>query len=215
MGTAVKNQSLASADMSVAQLLRTLPSLAGPLPSFDPTTAPTDPDVLFEHWLRSAVEGGLTEPHAMTLSTVDHGGRPSTRVLILKNLTNGLWQFATGSGSRKGKELVDTPWAALTFYWPTLGRQVRVRGAVELANAEDSARDYLARSPSARAAALLGKQSDVLENRQDRENALEQARERIAQDPDTVAPEWTLYGVRADEVEFWQGDNGRDHVRLR
>ncbi|WNV88051.1 pyridoxal 5'-phosphate synthase [Umezawaea sp. Da 62-37] len=206
---------MTATDRPITRLLRSLPSLAGPLPSFDPDTAPDDPDVLFEAWLRDAVAAGLTEPHSMTLSTVDPTGRPSARVLILKNLDGGLWQFASGSGSRKGKELADTPWAALTFYWPALGRQVRVRGAVTAANAEDSARDYLGRSPSARAAALLGRQSDVLRDPRERERQLADAAELIRRDPAFVAPEWTLYGVRADEVEFWQGDQQRNHTRLR
>ncbi|MEO6086699.1 MAG: pyridoxamine 5'-phosphate oxidase family protein, partial [Umezawaea sp.] len=117
---------MTTTDKPVRQLLHSLPSLAGPLPSFDLDSAPGDPDVLFEEWLRDAVDSGVTEPHAMTLSTTDPSGRPSARVLILKNLDGGLWQFASGSGSRKGKELANNPWAALTFYWPTLGRQVRV-----------------------------------------------------------------------------------------
>ena len=69
----------------------------------------------------------------MTLSTVDPAGRPSARVLILRFQEAGCWAFASGSGSRKGKELANTPWAALTFYWPALGRQVRVRGPVAVA----------------------------------------------------------------------------------
>ncbi|WP_245886904.1 pyridoxine/pyridoxamine 5'-phosphate oxidase [Umezawaea tangerina] len=206
---------MTATDNPIRRLLRGLPSLAGPLPSFDLDSAPDDPDALFEEWLRDAVESGVTEPHAMTLSTTDHGGRPSARVLILKNLDGGLWQFASGSGSRKGKELADNPWAALTFYWPSLGRQVRVRGAVVVADAEDSARDYLNRSPSARAAAKLSRQSDVLGSREESVAAVAEATEEILRDPDFVAPEWTVYGVRADEVEFWQGDEGRNHTRLR
>ncbi|MCS7483321.1 pyridoxal 5'-phosphate synthase [Umezawaea endophytica] len=206
---------MTATDRPITRLLRGLPSLAGPLPAFDPDTAPDDPDALFEDWLRDAVDAGVIEPHAMTLSTVDPAGRPSARVLILKNLSGGLWQFASGSASRKGKELADTPWAALTFYWPVLGRQVRVRGAVVVANAENSARDYLGRSPSARAAALLGRQSEVLHDPRERDLRLAEAAELIRRDPALVAPEWTLYGVRADEVEFWQGDHHRNHVRLR
>ena len=206
---------MTTADKPIKQLLQSLPSLAGLLPSFDLDSAPGDPDFLFKEWLRDAVDSGITEPHAMTLSTTDPSGRPSARVLILKNLDGGLWQFASGSGSRKGKELADNPWAALTFYWPVLGRQVRVRGAVTVANAEDSARDYLNRSPSARAAAKLSRQSDVLGSREERDLAVAEATEEILRDPNFVAPEWTVYGVRADEVEFWQGDKQRNHTRLR
>jgi pyridoxamine 5'-phosphate oxidase len=197
------------------RLLRGIPSLAGPLPRFDPDLAPSDPDELFTEWLTAAIEAGVIEPHAMTLSTVDPSGRPSARVLILKNLENGTWQFASGATSRKGRELADTPWAALTFYWPALGRQIRVRGAVVTASAAVSAQDYLHRSPGSRALALLGNQSEPLESEQDLDRALGEATDRIDGDPSLVAPAWTVYGVQADEVEFWQGDEARKHVRLR
>ncbi|MFS8100620.1 pyridoxal 5'-phosphate synthase [Lentzea alba] len=193
--------------MTVASLLRGLPSLAGPLPAFD--SAPASPDELFTSWLSDAINAGVVEPHALTLSTVDPAGRPSARVLILKDLVDGVWHFASSALSRKGKELANTPFAALTFYWPALGRQVRVRGAVSVANAEDSARDFLARSASARANALLGRQSDVLTDRAELDAALAEV------DADAVAPAWTLYHLTADEVEFWQGDPGRKHVRVQ
>jgi pyridoxamine 5'-phosphate oxidase len=201
-------------DLTSAQL-RSLPSLAGPLPEFDPDTAPADPDLLFGRWLAAAIDAGVIEPHAMTLSTVDSTGRPSARVLILKSLASGCWSFASGSHSRKGKELANTPWAALTFYWPLLGRQVRVRGAIEVANAADSAADFLARSPGARGVGLLGNQSEPVTSLAERDRALDEATARAAAEPHLVSPEWTVYHVVADEVEFWQGDERRRHVRLR
>jgi len=202
-------------DLTSATHLRSLPSLAGPLPLFDPDSAPGDPDLLFARWLAEAVEAGVTEPHTMTLSTVDPAGRPSARVLILKSLEAGSWAFASGSGSRKGKELANTPFAALTFYWPLLGRQVRVRGMVGVADAEDSATDFLARSPGARGAGLLGRQSTPVASLVERDRLLDEATARAAAEPDRVAPEWTVYSVLADEVEFFQGDEQRRHVRLR
>jgi pyridoxamine 5'-phosphate oxidase len=194
--------------------LRSLPSLAGALPGFDPDTAPVDPDVLFERWLTEAVEAGVREPHAMTLSTVDQAGRPSARVLILKYLEAGCWAFASGAGGRKGKELSGTPWAALTFYWPALGRQVRVRGRVEVASAQENAADFLARSPGARGGALAGNQSEPLDDLAKRDRVLDAATERAAADPDLIAADWTVFRVVANEVEFWQGDERRRHVRL-
>ncbi|MFB9902548.1 pyridoxine/pyridoxamine 5'-phosphate oxidase [Allokutzneria oryzae] len=197
------------------RLLSGLPSLAGPLPSFDPVTAPSEPVALFADWLADAIEAGGGEPHAATLSTVDESGRPSGRVLILKDITGDGWQFASGGNGRKGRELAANPWGALTFYWSALGRQVRVRGAVSAAGPERSARDFLARSPGARAVALVGRQSQVLADPREVDLAVDAARERIDAEPDLVAEGWTLYTLHADEVEFWQGDPGRRHVRLR
>lgn len=195
----------------IRDLLRGLPSLAGPLPTFDHGLAPADPAVLFEEWLGHAIDAGVPEPHAMTLSTVDSRGRPAARTLILKNLSAGTWQFATGSASPKGRQLASTPWAALTFYWPALGRQIRISGCIVTASAEESAADFLARSPGARATAWVGRQSTPLTSSDEREQAIRQAAGLAA----TVCPEWTVYGVRADEAEFWQGDTERDHTRLK
>ncbi|RZQ59927.1 pyridoxine/pyridoxamine 5'-phosphate oxidase [Amycolatopsis suaedae] len=189
-------------------LLRGLPSLAGPLPEFDPSAAPGDPLPLFESWLREAVAAGVREPHAMTLSTVDASGRPSARVLILKDAGPDGFRFASAAGGRKGAELAATPFAALTFYWSSLGRQVRLRGAVTAAPRADSERDFLARAPRARAVALAGRQSTPLRDRAELAAAV------AAADTGTVPPDWTLYTVEPDEFEFWQADSGRAHVRL-
>ncbi|SDN62001.1 pyridoxine/pyridoxamine 5'-phosphate oxidase [Allokutzneria albata] len=194
--------------------LRGLPSLAGPLPSFAPATAPPAPSPLFAAWLAEAVEAGVREPHAVTLSTVDGRGRPSARVLILKDLKGDGWQFASTRAGRKGRELAANPRAALTFYWSALGRQVRVRGAVSAAGADVSAADFLGRSPSARAVALAGRQGQRLTDPGEVGPAVEQARARIDADPGLVSPDWTLYTLHADEVEFWQGDPDRRHIRL-
>ena len=192
-------------------LLRELPSLAGPLPGFDPRGAPDDPFGLFTGWLRAAIEAGVREPHAMTLSTVDAEGRPSARVLILKDLTEEGFQFASGSAGRKGKELANTPWAALTFYWAPLGRQVRVRGRTENA---DGTKDFLARSEASRAVALLGRQSTPMADPAELETALARTRERVRAEPGLVAPNWSVCTVVPDEIEFWQGNEQRRHVRL-
>ncbi|MEN3540348.1 pyridoxal 5'-phosphate synthase [Microbispora sp. ZYX-F-249] len=201
---------------SLRDLLRGLAVFDTELPGFDVDAAPADPVELFVQWLTSAVRAGVREPHAMALATADAGGRPSSRVLICKDLdADGTWYFATSAGSRKGRELAATPYAALSFYWPEQGRQIRVRGAAVPADAERGAADFLARSPGARADALTGRQSQVLDEPSDLEAALRAAHARIEADPAVVAPDWTVYGVRADDVEFWQADRDRRHIRLR
>ena len=195
--------------------LRGLPVFAGELPGFDPDSAPDEPVVLFTDWLRTAIEGGVPEPHVMTLSTVDAEGRPSSRALILKDVDGSGWQFASTSAGRKGRELAANPYAALSVYWQPLGRQVRVRGTVASAGREASARDFLARSPGARAESLAGRQSEPLTDLGELEEEVRRAARRLAAEPDLVPPSWTLYALQPDEVEFWQADAGRRHVRLR
>jgi len=144
----------------------------------------------------------VVEPCAATLSTVRADGRPNARVLIIKNVTDDGWQFASSSTSRKGEELTTSPYAALTFYWIPLGRQVRVSGRVAPAAPEESARDFLARPVAARAEALVGRQSAVLTDRADIDAAVKEQEDRIAIEHDLVARNWTLYTLDADEVEF-------------
>lgn len=196
-------------------LLRSLEALAGPYAPFDPDdTAPT-PEQQFVHWMRTAVAASVPEPHAMTLSTVDADGLPDARILLLKDVGADGWRFATSRLSTKGRQLVSHPHAALTFYWPLLGRQVRVRGAVADLGPEVGRADFLARSRRARAVALLEQQSIVLDAEEVLGEALAEAEARICNYPDATAPSWAVYLLKASAVEFWQGDTGRRHTRLQ
>ncbi|WP_026909670.1 pyridoxine/pyridoxamine 5'-phosphate oxidase [Patulibacter minatonensis] len=199
----------------LAARLRALPVFAGALPAFDAGAAPADPVALFDAWITGAIDAGVREPHAMTLATVDRQGRPNVRVLILKGVgPDGAWWFAGSRRTAKGAELDATAVAAATFYWPDQGRQVRLRGPVRDAGAAASAADFLARGPGARAETLVGRQGDTLDHEEDVEVALRHATARIEDDPERVAPAWTLWEIVADEVEFQQGDPDRRHVRL-
>ncbi|GGN32023.1 pyridoxal 5'-phosphate synthase [Streptomyces fuscichromogenes] len=201
--------------VNVREWLRGLEVFAGPLADFDPAGAPVEPVELFLDWLREAVAAGVPDAHAMTLSTIGEDGGPDARVLILKNVDGEGWQFAVHAGSPKGRQLTERSRAALTFYWPPLGRQVRVRGSAEPASPEQSVADLLARAPSARAEVLLGRQSAHLESPEEREGAFRAALTRIEGEPDLVSPEWTLYTLVPVQIEFWQADKGRLHNRLR
>ncbi|MBL1087704.1 pyridoxal 5'-phosphate synthase [Streptomyces actinomycinicus] len=195
--------------------LRDIEVFAGPLPEFAPERAPADPVRLFLSWLSEAVADGLRDPHAMTLSTVDEAGDPDARVLILKGVDTSGWQFAGHRFSPKGRQLAVHARAALTFYWPEHGRQVRLRGPVTPAPSRDNAADFLDRSATARAESLLGRQSQYLTDTTERDKALEESRARIDKDPSLVDSAWTLYTLAPAEVEFWQAAKSRVHTRLR
>lgn len=201
--------------MPVRELLRSLKVFDVDLPPFDTAAAPREPVELFLEWLSVAVEAVVREPHAMTVSTDDVAGRPSSRVLICKDvLPDGTWCFASGADSRKGRELAATPFSALCFHWREQGRQIRVQGPVVPAEPERSIADFLARPLTSRAEALVGRQSEVLRHSDDVADAVDHALALLHDDPEKVAPGWTLYGVRAQEVEFWQADRDRRHTRL-
>ncbi|WP_312115439.1 pyridoxine/pyridoxamine 5'-phosphate oxidase [Brevibacillus reuszeri] len=196
------------------QLLKSLQSLSGPFPLFDLNLLPENPGKLFLQWLNVAIEKGVKEPHAMTLSTVDADGYPDARVLILKNVVDDTFYFASSFESRKGQQLNRNPKAALTFYWPALGRQIRLRGTVEDMGDEAGAADFRERSVEARVVALTGNQSRELGSEEELENSLAEQRERISRNPDIAILNWRLYAMNVKEAEFWQGDTNRKHTRI-
>jgi len=150
----------------------------------------------------------------MTLSTVS-GPRPSARVLILKDVDAAGWHFGVSSASRKGAELARNPAVALTFYWPALGRQVRIDGVALPDPPQATAEDFLARSQGARAMVLTGRQSEPYSDPAEISEALAKAHLELDRSPTLVPAEWVSYAVRADAVEFWQADPDRRHRRLR
>ncbi|BBC34133.1 hypothetical protein SGFS_054270 [Streptomyces graminofaciens] len=185
------------------------------LSSFDPVAdATAEPLSLFTRWFVDAVAAGQVEPHTMSLATVDEEGRPDVRVVMLHDADTRGWHFATHAGSRKGRQLAAQPYAALCFYWTSLGRQVRVRGRVTVAPAEVAHADLHARSTGALAAALVGHQSEVLSSYEELERASEAAWARAEREPDVPVPSWTAYVLEPEEVEFFQGDARRRHVRV-
>ena len=207
---------MTAAPENIAGMLRALAVFPAELPEFDTGSAPDDPVTLFVTWLKDAIRDQVLGPHAMTLATTDGTGRVSSRVLICKDVDeSGRWYFASGAGSRKGRELAVSPHAALSFYWPQQGRQIRIAGTAGTAGSQASTADFLARSPASRAEALTGRQSEPLDDPDELDEALRRAQAEIAADPGLIAPDWTLYAVLADEVEFWQADHQRRHIRLQ
>jgi pyridoxamine 5'-phosphate oxidase len=201
---------------NMREVLRALPAFPAELPEFDVRSAPDDPVTLFLSWLTEAVRDKVLGPQAMTLATADAAGRVSSRVLICKDIDEaGRWYFASDAASVKGRDLAANPHAAVSFYWPQLGRQIRVSGTAAAADRAASAADFLARPPASRAAALAGPQSEPLASPAELDAAFQRAEAEATADPGTVAPGWTLYALTAESVEFWQADHQRRHLRLQ
>ncbi|MFK4065941.1 pyridoxal 5'-phosphate synthase [Streptomyces sp. NPDC029674] len=185
------------------------------LPAFDPAQAPAAPLPLFHAWFADAVAAGQPEPHTMQLATVAEDGGPDVRTVMLHDADEHGWHFATHASSTKGRQLAARPEAALHFYWAAQGRQIRVRGRVTTAPHAESLADLHARSTGALAAALVGRQSEVLPSYGELERSSTAAWERARAEPDADAPTWTLYVLDPVEAEFFQGDAHRRHLRLR
>ncbi len=195
-------------------MLRSLPALSGTAPSFDPEAVPDDPLELFADWFTTAVRSGVPEPHAATLATADVAGQPSSRVLVLKDVSTDGFAFATDSRSAKVADLEVNPQAALGFWWQPLVRQVRVVGSARYLGEDASAQDYLARSPASRAAAAGVRPGRELASVTDLRDAVARSRARIDGDPAFVLGTWQAWLVVPDVMEFWQGSSDRAHVRV-
>lgn len=199
----------------IRKVIRNSKTLNGPFPVFNINNASERPEELFLEWFQVAIDYGVHEPHSMTLSTVDDDGSPDARVLIIKDVDQNGWYFATSSQSEKGKQINSNPNVAMTFYWSIIGRQVRIRGRAIEMEKELSTQDFLGRGTIARAIALTGKQSSIFKTQSEFDETLNKQIEKLQHNPNLVLPSWTLYQVVAQEVEFWQADENRKHIRLK
>jgi pyridoxamine 5'-phosphate oxidase len=179
--------------------------------------APADPLLLFDEWLRVAVESGLREPNAMTLATSTPDGRPSARVVLLKSYDSEGFVFFTNYESRKGRELAENPQAALVFWWGELERQVRVEGRVQRVSAAESDAYYHSRPLGARLGAWVSAQSSVIGGRSVLEERLAELTREYPSAGESSPPRppfWGGYRVAPQAIEFWQGGVHRLHDRL-
>ncbi|KAJ5658972.1 pyridoxamine 5'-phosphate oxidase [Penicillium longicatenatum] len=195
--------------------LRSTKVLEGPFPDLDFDTFPETPHDAFKLWFHEAVTAGVKEPHAMTLSTVDESGSPDARVLILKNIDARGWHFAVKADSPKGKQLQKDGRAALTFYWPQVARQIRLKGKAMALSDEESALDYQSRPLASRISAVASNQSEVLSGRDALIRNLAETEAKMAENPLRGVEKWRVYALLPDAVEFWQGSDTRLHQRLQ
>ncbi|WP_280244900.1 pyridoxamine 5'-phosphate oxidase [Nocardia abscessus] len=174
---------------------------------------------LLRHWIEQATALGIAEPNAMVLATVslaDGTPRPVARTVLCKGLSPDGVIFYTNYESAKGAQLTAVPYAAVTFVWPALGRQVHLRGAVERVSGETTAAYWRSRPRDSQLGAWASRQSAPIGSRAELDRTLAEATERFADvDEIPVPPHWGGFLVRPDEVEFWQGRRGRLHNRIR
>ncbi|MDD3625617.1 MAG: pyridoxamine 5'-phosphate oxidase [Proteiniphilum sp.] len=173
-----------------------------------------DPMEMFARWLEEAIAGGIDEPNAMTLATATMDGKPSARVVLLKEMTAHGFAFFTNYLSRKGRELLANPQAALVFDWHPMARQVRIEGGVELLSSEESDAYYLSRPENARIGAWSSPQSRIVKDRATLDALQREVERRFAQEPLPRPDHWGGYLVRPERIEFWQGRPDRMHDRL-
>jgi len=173
-----------------------------------------DPIEQLQRWLADAAAAQPDDYTSMTLATADREGRPSARIVLLKQCDERGLVFYTNYDSRKGRDLADNPRAALVLYWTDFERQVRVEGRVEKTSREESDAYFRTRPLGSRIGASISRQSSVIAGRDELEKAAEEIAERFGDDP-PLPDFWGGYRVVPDEIEFWQGRPDRLHDRLR
>ncbi|MSP09607.1 MAG: pyridoxamine 5'-phosphate oxidase [Flavobacteriaceae bacterium] len=180
--------------------------------ALEPNLLGDTPLPVFSSWFSQALESEVLEVNAMILSSVNALGRPSSRVVLLKDITENGIIFYTNYQSRKGLELESNPFVSVVFYWAELERQVRMEGQVRKVSEADSDAYFYSRPRISQAGAVVSNQSRVIPDRQ----ALDDKMDTLMTDTSIKIQRpnhWGGYEIVVDRVEFWQGRPGRVHDR--
>ena len=183
--------------------------------SLSENTMATDPIIQFNVWLREALKAKIEEPNSIVLSTSDHNGNVSGRVVLLKGIEKGGFVFFTNYDSRKGVQIESNPKAALTFHWQTMERQIRIEGIVKKITRKESVAYFKSRPVDSQISSNISPQSSVIPDRA----FLESMRDGFLLDLQGSSPQcpenWGGYRLKPIRVEFWQGRPHRLHDRIQ
>jgi pyridoxamine 5'-phosphate oxidase len=174
----------------------------------------TNPIEIFKAWFDEAVETANYDATAMTLATADRQGRPSARVLLLKEVDSAGFVFFTNYESRKAKELFENPYASIVFFWPHLGKQVRVRGKVDKVSAEDSDAYFQTRPRGSQVGAWASPQSREIPDKAFLEKTCKDIDGKYDGKKIPCPPFWGGFRLVPEEIEFWLAGENRLHDRF-
>ncbi|WP_457288369.1 pyridoxamine 5'-phosphate oxidase [Pedobacter sp. UYP24] len=173
-----------------------------------------NPIFQFKKWFSEAVDSHLFEPNVMTLATADHYGKPSARIVLLKGFDEDGFVFFTNYESKKGKELLENPQAAIVFFWAELERQVRIEGIVSKVADEVSLDYFHSRPKGSQIGAIASPQSSVIADRSVLEKKVEDLIIEYADQEIPRPANWGGYLLEPTLIEFWQGRSSRLHDRI-
>ena len=173
----------------------------------------TDPIDRFASLFEHVVSLGIPEPNAMCLSTVDTNGRPSSRMVLLKEFDAEGFVFYTNLESRKGMDMRGNASVALCFFWQQIGRQVRIEGDVNLVTPEEADAYFASRPRGSQIGAWASSQSRPLESRAELLERVAEIERTYADLPIPRPPFWSGYRVVPRRIEFWTAELFRLHER--
>ena len=182
--------------------------------SLSETDVLADPIAQFQKWFDEAVKAQVMEPNAMSLSTVSPDGKPSSRIVLIKQFDERGFTWYTNYHSDKGQQLEHNPHAALLFFWGELERQVRIEGTVVKTTAAESDEYFNVRPLQSRLSAIASQQSAPIADRATLESHYEAVAAAVGDAPPPRPAHWGGYRLQPERIEFWQGRRSRFHDRI-
>jgi pyridoxamine 5'-phosphate oxidase len=177
-------------------------------------TLDPDPVRLFERWYTEAIDSGIPEPNAMSLATVDSGGQPWVRTVLLKLYDETGFVFFTNYESLKAKQIATNNRVSLLFPWVALGRQVKISGTAEKIPTTESLKYFASRPRGSQIGAWASPQSQVISSRSLLDAKIDEIRHKFARGEIPLPDFWGGYRVIPFEIEFWQARENRLHDRF-